>query len=352
MCLMMVTLANIVLISSKILIKDCNSASLLTALLISIVLIIITITLCILSKQFMGQSLLDVSEFLGKKPLKLIISLGYIAYFLGGIGIFLKKISDALQIIYYPLTHIVFIVAIFCIACGIIANLNDISLFKAMVLFVPFLYIAVIFIFIGNSKNFNYTNIYPLLGNGIKSTFLNGLSNIFSFTGLTYLLFLPSKLKHPEKITKIGLLFSIFSGIYLLFCIASIMFLFGNVLSHADLPPLYLSVRYIEFGTFFQRLDAAFIFICVLGFIFALNINLFFILDIVNENLHFSNNKPLIIPFLLTSFAIALSIKKDSTLDFYSDNVAKIAFIIFAILIPFFIMLSGIIKKKIVGGQS
>ena len=351
MCLMMITIANIVLTSSRILIKSTGSASLLNAIYISLVAIILTVILCLLSKQFIGKGLLDISEFLGKKPLKIIISFSYVAYFLLQIGLFLKKMADALQIIYYPLTHIVFIIALFCIACGIIASLGNNSLFKTMVLLVPFLYLAVILIFMGNSKNFTFRNIYPLLGNGVQATFLGGLSNIFSFTGLIYLLFLPPKLKHPEKITKIGLIFITFAGIYLLFCIASIIFLFGNVLNHADLPPLYLSVRYIEFGTFFQRLDAAFIFICVLGFICALNINLFFTLDILKQTLNLSSNKPLIAPCLLASLAIALSIKKNSTLDFLEDNASKILYIIFAIAIPLLILIAGIIKKKVTGGD-
>ena len=348
MCLMMMSIANIVLISSRVLIKTADSASLLNALFISLVAIIITIILCLLSKQFVGKDLINVSEFLGAKPLKIIIGFGYVFYFILTIGVFLKKMSDAMQVIYYPLTNIVFIIIIFCIACGVIAGLRNNSLFKSMVLLVPFLYLAVVLIFLGNSKNFNFQNIFPLLGNGAKATFLTGLSNIFSFTGLIYLLLLPSKLKYPEKITKIGLTFTILSGIYILFCVASIIFLFGDILHNSDLPPLYISVRYIEFGTFFQRLDAAFIFICVLGFICALNINLFFILDILKEITNISNSKPLIYPCLLTSLGIALTIKQSSTLEYLENNLSKILFIIFAIAIPFIIMICATIKKKIV----
>lgn len=346
MCLMMMSIANIVLISSRILIKTSDSASLLNALFVSIIAIIITIILCLLSKQFIGKDLINVSEFLGAKPLKIIVGFGYVSYFILTIGVFFKKMSDAMQVIYYPLTNIVFIITIFCIACGIIASLENNSLFKSMVLLVPFLYAAVILIFLGNSKNFNFQNIFPLLGNGVQSTFLTGISNIFSFTGLIYLLLLPSKLKYPEKISKIGLTFTILSGIYLLFCIASILFLFGDILHNSDLPPLYISVRYIEFGTFFQRLDAAFIFICVLGFICALNINLFFTLDILKEITNISNTKPLIFPCLLTSLGIALTIKQSSTLEFLEDNLSKILFIIFAIALPLLIMISAVIKKK------
>ena len=351
MCLIMISIANIVLISSNILIKDTNSASLITTLFISIIAFILTLILCLLSKNFLGQTLIDISNFLGGKFLKLIIAFCFVGYFVFTISIFLKKMSDAMQTIYYPLTNTVFINALFCLSCGIIASLKNHSLFKSMVLLVPFLYWAVILIFIGNGKNFNFENIYPLLGNGIKATFLSGLSNIYSFSGLVYLFLLPSKLKHPEKISKIGLIFVTISTIYLFFCIANILFLFGDSIKSYELPPLYISVRYIEFGTFFQRLDAAFIFICVLGFICALNINLYFILDILKDTLNISNKNILIAPCLLLCFGISLCIKQNSTLEFLENTFSKILYFIFAFAIPLTIMTFASLKKKKIGGN-
>ena len=346
-CLLMMSIANIVLISGQILINTCNSSSLLNVLFISLAAIFITFIICTFLKQFLGQNILSISEFLAGKPLKIIIGFGFMVCFLLRIGLFLKKMSDAMQTIYYPLTHVIFIITLFCIACGIISTLGNNSLFKSMVIIVPILYSTVIFIFMGNSQNFRFENIYPLLGNGISTTFFTGFTNIYSFTGLGYLLFMPPKLKKPDKITKIGLIFTILIGIYLLICVASILLIFGSALRNSDLPPLYIAVRYIEFGTFFQRLDAAFIFLCVLGFVFALNINLFVILDIIKDITNISNTKLLILPCLLTSLAIALLIKKGSTLEYLEDTLSKVLYILFAIIIPLIILFSAFIKKKL-----
>ena len=346
-CLLMMSVANIVLIASQVLINTCDSSSLLNSLYVSIIAIFFTFILCILLKQFLGQNILGISEFLAGKPLKTIIGFSYILCFLLRIGVFLKKMSDSMQTVYFPLTHIVFIITLFCIASGIIATLGNNSLFKSMVLIVPILYSTVVFIFMGNSQNFRFENIYPILGNGISPTFLVGFTNIYAFTGLGYLLFLPPKLKRPDKITKIGLISSILMGIYLLICIASILLIFSNALRNSELPPLYISVRFIEFGTFFQRLDAAFIFLCVLGFIFSLNINLFFIQDIIKDITNISNTKLLIPPCLLTSLGIALWIKKGSSLEFLENNISKALYIIFAILLPLIILILALIKKKV-----
>ena len=190
-----------------------------------------------------------------------------------------------------------------------------------------------------------------MLGNGVKTTFFTGLSNIFAFCGFIYLFFLPSKLKNPEQITKISLISLALSGLFLLFSCANIMFLFGDQFSNTELFPLYVSVRSIEFGTFFQRLDSVFLFLCVLGFICALSLNAYIVTDILRNITCSSDSKPFIFTYLLAVFALSLTLKLNSTLTSLEDNISKIFFIILAIVIPFIILISANIKKKIIGGN-
>lgn len=340
-----------ILSTSQVLVNTCASSSLFNVLLITLIALIITFILCLLSKPFLGKSLLDISEFLGGKTLKIVIGLIFVTYFTFRASLYLKKISDCLQIVYYPMTNIIFIAALFCIAAGIVATLKNYSVFKSAVLIFPILLVTIILVFVGNSKNFNFENIYPLLGNGIKTTFLTGISNIFSFTGLIYLLFLPSKLKNPEKITKISIISVILSAVFLLFSCASIMFLFDEQFSNTELLPLYVSVRSIEFGTFFQRLDSVFLFLCVLGFICVLSLNTYIVIDILKDITCVSDNKPFIFSYLLTIFGIVLCIKLNSTLEFLEGNISKVFFIILAIIVPFVLLLSANIKKKLEGGN-
>lgn len=340
-----------ILSTSQILINTCASSSLLNVLFITFIILIITFFFCLLSKQFVGKDLLDISEFLGGKSLKIIIGIIFIAYFIFRASVFLKKISNCLQIVYYPMTHIIFIVALFCITTGIVINLKNNSLFKSAIFIFPILFITIILIFIGNSKNFNFENIYPIFGNGVKTTFLTGTSDIFAFCGFIYLFFLPSKLKNPEKITKISLISLSLSALFLFFSCANIMFLFGDQFSNTELFPLYVSVRSIEFGTFFQRLDSVFLFLCVLGFICALSFNAYIVTDILKNITCSSDSKPFIFAYLLTVFALSLTLKLNSTLTSLEDTISKILFIILALIIPFILLVFANIKKKIVGGN-
>ena len=344
--LIVLSISGVVLSTSRILIKTCGAASLLNVLFITLVAFVLTLILCLLSKNFTGQSLLNISEFLGGKVLKNIIGLLFIIYITFRVSTFLKIISACLQNVYYPMTHMLFIIAIFCIATGIICSLKNNGLFKSNAILLPIIFLSIILIFAGNSKNFKYENIYPILGNGIKATFITGSSNVFAFCGLIYLFFLPPKLKNPEKFTKIALIYVILFGIYLILIISNILLLYSDALSNTDLFPIYIAVRYIEFGTFFQRLDAAFRFLCVIGFIGVLCLNTYILTDIIKDMTNLKNSKPLIFPCLLTIFGIALSINKTSTLEFLANNVTKVSFITLSFIIPFIILVSANIKKK------
>ena len=345
-CILIISIANIVLTSSRILIKSIKSASIINSIFVCILMLFILLFICHYLKKFKGKNLIDLSEILGGKHFKTIIGLLYVIYFFIRYAVFLRKIGDAMQLIYYPLTHIIFIISLLTISSGIISNMNNNSIFKSTSLLFPLIFITIILIFIGNTKNFDFNNLFPILGNGLSATFLSGSSNIFVFNGLVYLYFISPKLKNPEKIKKIAIIFWLLNTIYLLFCISDIILLLNNVTNHSELPPLYTSVRYIEFGTFFQRLDSAFIFICILGLICTLAINLTLTLDILKQITNVSNSKPLLYPCLLISFSIALTLKPNTLVELFENQISKILFIIFTLILPLIIFIFTSIKLK------
>ena len=349
--LCIISINSMILSTSQELIRTCSSASLITALIVSILAIIAVVVLCSLSKNFSGQGLLEITDFLGGRPLKFIIGLIFIAYFTFRASLFFKKICDCLQIAYYPMTNVLFIALLFCIATGMVLYFRNNSLFKFSVLILPVILTSVFLIFIGNGKNFNFQNIFPLLGNSAKSTFLSGLSNIYAFYGISYLLFIPNKLKHPEKMQKIALISIIVSALFLLISSANILFLFGEKFSNTEFFPLYISVRSIEFGTFFERLDSMFILLCILAFIPVFSLNAYIVLDIFKNITNLSNSKPLNFAYLLAILGIMMCYKLDSTILFLETTLSKILFITFGILLPFIILVLANIKKKIVGGN-
>ena len=342
----MITINGIIYSTSEIIFQDTSTSSLINVIFITLVALAIVYIFCRLLKNFSGKNLLDISNYLGGSVLKFIIGIAFIVYFTVRAAIFLKKISSCLEIVYYPMTNILFIVLLFIIATCIICNFSNNSITKTAVLILPVLFAIIVLIFIGNAKNFKIENIYHLIGNGIKHTFFTGLSNLFAFSGFAYLFFLPSKLKNPKSFNKIAFISILLSGIFLLFAIANIVLLFGDTLNNVAVFPLYICVRYIEFGTFFQRLDAVFLFLCTIGALSFLALNTFLVVEILKDIFSVSDKRPLVYPYLLILFSVALTIKQNSVLEFMENTISKILFFTIVMASSLIVLISANIKKN------
>ena len=204
------------------------------------------------------------------------------------------------------MTDITFIIALFVIAIVIANRLDLNSTIKTNVIVLPIAIIGVLFLFFTNINKFVPERIFPILGKSAFNTFVLGLTNIASFGGLAYLYLLPPLLKDANKFKKIALISTISTAIYLIFVVAILLFIFTFFTDVSEISPLYTATRYIEFGSFFQRLESLFLLIWILIFACYLSIVCKFSMYIFQKITNISNSKPLIDIFALLILAIAL----------------------------------------------
>ena len=115
----------------------------------------------------------------------------------------LRNFCEGLKIVYYPYTNILYVILIFIITITFSNDLGFNSTIKTTTIIFPILFVSILLIFIGNLDNFSFQKILPILGNGYKSTFILGLSNIGTFSGIVYMYLLPPLLNEPKKYKKI-----------------------------------------------------------------------------------------------------------------------------------------------------
>ena len=315
-----------VFISSQIIASECLSSSLINTGFISLIAMGLTLIICMLYKKFIGISFLDITEFVGGKFLKFIVGTIFLFYFVFTLAIVLCKAVNCLQIVYYPMTHPNYTVLLFVITAAIACNLKNNGFLRATFIIVPIVIIAIFFIFSGNLKNFNYENIFPIMGNGVKATFFEGITNLFTFGGIAYILFLPQNLKRPDKFMSVSLISTAISSVLLTFVTATIILMFNKNVTSGQLFPLYIAVRYIEFGTFFQRLDSAFLLIMNIAICSFLGIYSNLCLGIIKEITNISDIKPLSFSFVLLLYASTLLIDSKFELEFMQNTFFKILF--------------------------
>lgn len=333
MVVFIVIVAHTILSLPSDILKTYQSASLLNAIYVSILAGFIAYFIFRLLKNFPGLDLIDISECLGGKTFKNIIGIIFIGYFIVSTSLLLRNFCESLKIIYYPMTNIIFIIAFFVIATCLANRLDFNATLKTNLVILPIVFISILFLFFTNINKFSMERMFPILGKGVANTFLLGITNLTSFGGIALLYFLPPLLKEPEKFKKVALASVGITAFYLILIVATLLFMFSFFISASEISPLYNATRYIEFGSFFQRLESVFLLIWILAFACYLSIICKFSISIFKKLTHIETEKPLFDIFGLLIFAIALiprnfAQSQDFETNLYPYLVLSIVFVL------------------------
>jgi len=340
-----ITVNNVVLNITKVIISTTNSSSLLNTVYISIIALILSYIIYMFLNKFPTFDILDISNFLGGKILKTIVSILFFSYFVFFSANLLKNFAYCLQILYYTSTNIFFVMIIFLIASTFVCNLKNDAIFRSNLLTIPFIILSILILLLGNTGDFVFENVFPILGNGINETFFIGISNLFAFQGLIHILFLPPHLKDVTKLKQITLLSITFSALYLVISIAVVLFLFDTTITNSLLMPLYSAARYIEFGTFFQRLDSVFMLTWIISFTSYLSIIISTCSNIIKKTTRINSTKlsTTLIAFLI--LVITFFSKSYAISTFITRIVYKYAFFVILGISISIILLAYVVKN-------
>ena len=302
-------------------INSTSSASILNVIFVSMIALGIVFLIAKLFEKFPGMDIFDIGKYLGGKWLQFLLQIAFFAYFIFTISILLRSFSEGLKIIFFPRTPVPIIMFLFLMAMIILNKLGKISIIRANLFFMPLVLFSILFIFIANVENFTVQRALPLLGNGVSSTFFSGLSNLFAFGGISYLYLIPPHLKDQKNYTKIVLISIGISAFFLVISVATLLFTFPFVTTSEEIFPLYLAARFIEFGRFFQRLDAVFVLIWILSMIGYLSIAFSFASDIFQKMAKLQSPKWIFSLLALLVFGIALLPQNMEQVSFLEENV-------------------------------
>lgn len=336
----------IILNLPDVIISTTGSSSWINVIYISIIAIIFCALICKLFKPFNSNDILDVSEYLGGKVLKFIIGIAYFAFFIFISGISLRYLANSIKLIYFEETPIIFLLMFFFFPTVIACKSGIKNIAQVNLMFMPILLISMLIILFATVKDFIPQRIFPILGFGADKTFLVGINNIFAFSGFAYLYFLIPILKNPEQFKKVAFISTIISAIYLFLSVICLLMMFSFISFSEELLSVYLLTRMIEFGRFFQRIDAIFILIWILAMISFLSISSFFSIYVVDKLVRFKNPDELSYCIASFIFVVALSIKNIVQIKFIQDAVFKYVIISLVFVVSFIILILANLKHR------
>ena len=330
----------------KTFLNELKSSAILNVIYLTILVILISLVISKLFKNFLGNDIIDISKFLGGTVFRNIIGSIFISYFLFSSAIILREFSESLNVVYYPYTDVKYIVLSFIFAIGVVNNFGfSSSIVKTTLLIFPPLILSIILLFLGNIDNFSFHRIFPILGDGFSNTFLLSLTNIGAFSGITYFYFIPSLLKEPKNFKKVTILSSILTGLIMIICVATLLLMFSIFISVDEIMPLFTSSRYIEFGTFFQRFESVFLLIWIVAFCCYLAISCLISTYIFGKMFNLKDSSQVFIIFIILLFVLTL-LPKNYANAVHLETYYFRYFTIFIILLGLIILALANLKKK------
>lgn len=341
-----ISLCQLILNTPKTIINSCGSGSIINILYISLIGLITCIIFSKIIKNFPSDDIIDISEKLGGNILKFIVSIIFIAFFIILILVAISDFSYLLKCIYFQDSPLTFILIFFIIG-ALFANLSGFnSIKKVCTMIIPILIYTFLIIFLKSTTSIKLDDFTPILGYSYKSTFQNGLSNLFFFNFIVLYLFIMPLLKKKNDINKI--IFTSFS-INIAILILTILSLIGVFTAHinsSNINSLYFLTRSIKISNFFEQVEAIYIFIWILSLLAYISILLFFITHILNKLFHFKDHKQLSYPILSIIIGLSLIFVNLSQINFLEETIFKYSSIIITFGISFIILLLGNIKEK------
>ena len=145
---------------------------------------------------------------------------------------------------------------------------------------------------------------------------------------------------------KISIISVVISSIYLLLSVLCLLLVFPYIAVTDETNSIYVLTRTIEFGQFFQRVDALFVLLFIMSCLSYFSVTLFMILDIFKKVTNIKDSKAMSYCFSLLILGTALIPKNISEVRNSSINFFKYAMLYFVFLFSTILLIIANIKKK------
>lgn len=345
---LIVIINKLILNLPKQLIESSLSGAIISAFISGICAIVISYIISLLFKKFENHTIIDIADFLGGKILKNIFSILYIGIFILTSSIVLIKFITILQTAYFPRTPYYFILLFFIFGISYSNFLGKKAVLKTNTIIVPAISISIIFIFFGTKGRIDINRLYPILGKNLKDTFLTGINNIYIFSNICYLMFLMPLLKNKKDFVKVSIISTIISLAFLIFVTGILILTLPFLTKTNEIISVYLLARILEFGEFFQRLDAIFIFLWILSIFSYLSILMMYAKDTFAcmINLNKTKNNNLSFAFGSILFSLVLFFNKFGIINYLESTIYKYYITILVFILSIFILILANIKNR------
>lgn len=350
--LLSIIMANkIILNLPELIISSTGSAAWINTLYVIIIAFVFIMSVFKLMKHFPGKDIIDISDYIGGPLLKFIVSIFQAILLFMVASVVLRSFSYTLKTIYFNQSSVLFILLFMIVPVIIAYKIGIKSISKICVYILPVAYIGLLVILLSPAKDFEPQRIFPILGYGFNSTFINGLSNLYALSGIGYVFLLPSILDKNTNIKKITLVSLVISSIALFFSILCMVFIFSFHIDTNENMTLYLLTMVVHHGNVIHGINILFMIIWIISIISYISTTVFFIIFIIKKIFGIDNNSKYssLIIYIIASLLLICSVflQNNPTSYMKVQDILAQSILYFVFLVVPLILIAANFKDKL-----
>ena len=285
---------------------------------------------------FLYKKKADISQLIQSKIMRTIFLALAILLFVGNQGHFVRSVAESLKISILPDSPLFFITFIYMAGVLICARTGLKAIVRAHSFVTPFTILLVILLAVSSIGNFDFYNIFPIMGNGGGMFLYLGILASY-FADFFLLMFIIPFSSEKASFKKIIISSYIISSVMLIIIIALYTLTIPYNVSGTFFIPVYRIAQYINYQSFMARMESVFTIGWMLSYFLTSAVYLYEASMLTGRIFNTKSNRPFMYGGAVIISLISLIPKNTAELIKWS-NFFAVPRLVIAIILPILIL--------------
>jgi spore germination protein (amino acid permease) len=299
-----------------------------------------------LYKPFEGKDLIDVAQIAVGSVGRVFTGLLFMVYLISLNSMVIRMYSESMKVIAFSISPISYVVLFFITGMVVGAHKGIEAIVRLAAVAMLAIIIAFLIITLGIIPYYEFEGIQPILGNGVKSIFYDGLSQVSRYSAFSALFFIYPFIKTHKNFRFVG--FASIVAASLAFSWATLTYLaaFRYPVALEKFLPIYHMARLINLGRFFQRVESLFILAWVVSAMIYISMSFYNLIYVFKRTFKLEYERPLIFPFTILLFSIGFLPQNIMQVMAFEQNYVRNYVLIIVFIFPILLLIIARVRKK------
>ena len=305
-----------------------------------------------LLKRNPGKNIMDIYDIVLGKSLGSVFTFIFLLIVMLTAAANIREFTEVLIIYVYPLSPPGYIISLLFIVIILAAYLGLESIARVSRFFAGILFSGLIIVLALSAQNYNLHHLFPFFGYGIGTTLSNGILRSSAYGDITIIAIIATSLQKTSTIKKAGYISLILSGAIISTVILAFTLSFPYYAGREITAPMYLMTTLINYGGFFQRMEAIFLYLWSISLTISSCILFYMSLMLYSYLFNIRDKKPIILPLSIILYSLTmLPVNMDVLITKYMQILRSYGWVLFYIP-PALVLLLDMIKGNKGGAKA